>query len=404
MRFALLGDHPDGLSAALAFVATGQHELVAVCMADSAQSGLAGADLQPRIVTDIEELFADPDVEVVIVASSLDDRPAHLRRALQSERHVLCVHPADATPDTAYEAGMIQGDTGHILLPLLSGPSHPAIKHLANWLRAPACPIGSLRLIEIEWRVSGPLLAELGPKQNLVALPGWDILRTLLGEVAEIAAFAGGEEIAADQPVPLSGRSETGALFRILFIPHEPRSHLEIRCLGATGRASLTFANGWPAPATFSASNAQSATIQQEVWTTVSPWDGVIAEFEKRSGKPLRPHVAGTPAPPEEKSSMLSWQTETRCLELDDATRRSVERRRAILLEYPEASEEVGFKGTMTLVGCVVLWGILGVFMISLWIPWLQWTIVPILLIFLGMQSFRWLARREPPPIQQAPS
>ena len=126
--------------------------------------------------------------------------------------------------------------------------------------------------------------------------------------------------------------------------------------------------------------------------------------LEKRAGKPVQQHVAGSPPPPEEKSSMLSWQTETRCLELDDATRRSVERRRAILLEYPEASEEVGFKGTMTLVGCVVLWGILGVFMISLWIPWVQWTIVPILLIFLGMQSFRWLARREPPPIQQDPS
>ena len=45
-----------------------------------------------------------------------------------------------------------------------------------------------------------------------------------------------------------------------------------------------------------------------------------------------------------------------RCLELDDAARRSVARRRASALEYQEATEEAGFKGTMTLLGCGLLW------------------------------------------------
>jgi predicted dehydrogenase len=403
MRFALLGDHPDGLSAALAFVATGRHQLVSVCAAPGALSAFESAGSQPRTVDDVEDLLADPEVEMVIVASALDARPAELRRALQSERHVLCVHPADATPDTAYEAGMIQGDTGHILLPLLSGPAHPAIRHLASWLCGPDCPIGALRMLEIEWRLPGPLLAGLGPKHNLVALPGWDIVRTLLGEVAEIAAFAGSEEIAADQPVPLSGRSEKGVLFRLLFTPNEKQAQIHICCVGATGRATLSFDSGWPAPVLWRWT-AEDGKSGSETWSKVEVWAGVIEEFERRARSPLKQNVAGSPPPIEERRSQLSWQTETRCLELDDATRRSVERRRAILLEYPEASEEVGFKGTMTLVGCVVLWGILGVFMLSLWVPWLQWTIVPILIIFLILQSFRWLARREPSSIQQEPS
>jgi predicted dehydrogenase len=403
MQFALLGDHPDGLGAALAFVATGRHQLVAACAAPDAVRAFEYRGIQPRAHVDIEDLLADPEVEMVIVASPLEARPAELRRALQSERHVLCVHPADATPDTAYEAGMIQGDTGHILLPLLSGPSHPAVRHLTNWLRSPDCQLGALRMLEIEWRIAGPLLAGLGPKQNLVALPGWDILRTLLGEVAEIAAFAGSEEIVPDQPVPLSGRSEKGVLFRTLFTPNEKHAQIHISCVGASGRATLGFDAGWPAPAQLHWKNDQGET-GSERWAQVEVWSGVVEEFERRLGQPLKQHVAGSPPPPEERSSQLSWQTETRCLELDDATRRSVERRRAILLEYPEASEEVGFKGTMTLVGCVVLWGVLGVFMLSLVVPWLQWTIVPILLIFLGMQSFRWLARREPATIQQDPS
>ena len=107
----------------------------------------------------------------------------------------------------------------------------------------------------------------------------------------------------------------------------------------------------------------------------------------------------GTPkAPREDKGSRtLAWQVETRCLELDDAVRRSVARRRATLLEYPEASEEVGFKGTMTLVGCGVLWGSLLIFLAAAWFPWLLWTILPLLVLFLVLQSFGLLASRDRP-------
>src|SRR5206468_3648004 len=58
-------------------------------------------------------------------------RAAQLRRGLQSERHVLCVHPADPRPDLAYEAATIQGDTGYVLFPLLSEAQHPGIRRLA---------------------------------------------------------------------------------------------------------------------------------------------------------------------------------------------------------------------------------------------------------------------------------
>ena len=85
-----------------------------------------------------------------------------------------------------------------------------------------------------------------------------------------------------------------------------------------------------------------------------------------------------------------SWQEEVRCLELDDAVRRSVARRRASTLEYPEATEEVGFKGTMTLVGCGVLWGSLGLLILSRWFPWVGWVIVPVLVAFLLLQTLRW--------------
>src|SRR5262249_41180097 len=94
----------------------------------------------------------------------------------------------------------------------------------------------------------------------------------------------------------------------------------------------------------------------------------------------------------------LTWQDAVRCLELDGAVRRSVHYRRASALEYQEASEEVGFKGTMTLVGCGLLWGILFLLLLSAWPPFFGWLIVPLLVVFLGMQFLRWLIPQRQPP------
>jgi hypothetical protein len=69
------------------------------------------------------------------------------------------------------------------------------------------------------------------------------------------------------------------------------------------------------------------------------------------------------------------------------------------LLEYPEATEEVGFKGTMTLVGCGVLWACLLLLVFSHWVPWLGWAIAPVLIVFLGLQTLRWaIPRRDSTP------
>ena len=86
----------------------------------------------------------------------------------------------------------------------------------------------------------------------------------------------------------------------------------------------------------------------------------------------------------------LSWHDAIRAHELDDASARSLAKRRTSLLEYQEANEEVGFKGTMTLVGCGMLWALLVVLVISAYFPKLFWVTLPILLVFLALQLLRW--------------
>src|SRR5437588_4549424 len=103
MRFALIGNHPHGLELASALVESGRHQLIAYT-APSVPASYLQRWGSPRLVGDLEEVLADPAVEAVVVAGTPANRPVQLRRALQSERHVLCVHPADRTPDVAHEA------------------------------------------------------------------------------------------------------------------------------------------------------------------------------------------------------------------------------------------------------------------------------------------------------------
>ncbi|MCI0457555.1 MAG: hypothetical protein L0Z62_11345, partial [Gemmataceae bacterium] len=426
MRFALLGDHPDGLDMARALVESGRHELTVYSGPPVGAEFLRRWDIRPRPVGDLEEVLADPTIEALIVAGSPAHRPAQLRRALQSERHVLCVHPADHSPDTAYEAAMLQADTRRLLFPLLPDALHPAIRRLAELAQADA----PLRLIEIERCSAEALLLEHDIPGHKPGLPGWDVLRALGGEVGEVFGYAPEEELTPDQPLLLAGQFERGGLFQVTYVPHHPEPGLRIAVLGRFERIELLFPQGWPGPARLTRRDESGGQLE-ETWETWNPWPALVDEFEaaleaqraRRLGLrevSLEPALAGSaqpglsealtaagradaltdrPAPlprigPPER--VLHWQDALRCLELDDAARRSVTKRRASTLEYQEATEEAGFKGTMTLVGCGLLWGSLVLLILSRWVPWLGWGILPIFGFFLLLQLLRWVVPEKP--------
>jgi predicted dehydrogenase len=377
MRFALLGDHPDGLEMADALVASGRHQVLA-CTGRPPDAAVLrwGA----RRVADLEEVLADPAIEAVIVAGTAVNRPEQLRRSVQSERHVLCVHPPDQTPEIAYEASLIRNDTGCVLLPLLTAGLHPGVRRLAEFVRrdaAGASPVGDFRLLEVERAAAEEVLLNADVAGGKPSFPAWDLVRVLGGEVAEVSAFAAREEAAAGEPLLLAGRFEHGGLFRQTLLPRQGSSLLRLAVIGSRGRAELLLPLGLVGPAFLSWRDTDGET-REESWPRWDPWPTLVAGFEAA--------VATNPKP----GSMPTWEDTVRALELDDAARRSVEKRRTSLLEYPEASEEVGFKGTMTLVGCGVFWLVLLLLILSRWVPLLGWLIVPLLVGFLSLQLLRY--------------
>jgi predicted dehydrogenase len=386
MRFALLGTHPDGLEMASALVESGRHQLVVHTAAAASVEYRQRWGAEARSVSDLEEVLADPDVEMVLVAGSPANRPIQLRRALQSERHVLCVYPPDQTPDLAYEAAMIQGDTHKVLLPILPQALHPGIVRLAQMFRDTDGSLGIAHLLDLEQRASEQVLLG-GAMEHKPCFPGWDVLRAVGGEIAEVSAFARSEVITTDEPVLVQGRFEKGVLFRASYLRQRPGPRWRLTALGSRGQVELLFPHGWEGPA-FLSYHDEADELHEEAWDTWDPWPGMVTWFETALAK------ASTT-----EAVKPSWQDVLRGLELDDAARRSIERRRASVLEYPEPNEEVGFKGTMTLLGCGLLWALFLLLLVANWYPMLFWAVAPLLALFLGLQLLRWIvpARNQPP-------
>ena len=130
---------------------------------------------------------------------------------------------------------MIQQDTHHVLLPLLADAFHPAILRLGTFLK-PDSPLGAFRLLEVEHCSVGAVLLDAETVGHKPSVPGWDVLRALGGEVAEVSALASGEELEAGLPVLLAGRFESGGLFQVTLLPHQPEAQRQLHWLAARGR------------------------------------------------------------------------------------------------------------------------------------------------------------------------
>jgi myo-inositol 2-dehydrogenase/D-chiro-inositol 1-dehydrogenase len=377
MQFALLGDHPDAVSVALAVLASGNHRLGAADVHGAkALAHLAGnAEPPVDVSSDLEEILANPSVEAVIVGTALSVRAATLRRAMQSERHVLCVHPADQKPDVAYEAALIQGDTGKVLQPILFGALHPAVA-AARELLLPRGGAGSPRLIQID-RVWKPL-----PSMHDLWLPSWEVVRALGGEITELQGFAQTSGAAAAGTILLQGRFASTVLLHATLRPEQATPAGTFRIEAERGEIQLDHDGDWTARVRL-AWSSRGGIAREMLWESWNAGQAALRSFEEA--------IAG--GDQSIKPTSVTWRDETRALELDDAARRSMQKGRVSVLEYAEASPEQSFKGTMTLIGCGLIWLVFALYVASAWVLALGYLIPPLLLIFLVLQILRFVAR-----------
>jgi hypothetical protein len=211
------------------------------------------------------------------------------------------------------------------------------------------------------------------------------------------------------EPLLVTGRFLAGTLLQATWLPNQPHAFWRLALLSDQGRAELTFPDDWPGPATLRYRDAEGVQ-REETWPALNPWPALVETFDAAVAAWRSRRQAPQPGTVDnicltQPLGRLGWLDAIRALELDDATRRSLHRRRASSLDFQEATEEAGFKGTMTLVGCGLLWLSLLLLIFSIWFPMLGWAILPIFGLFLVMQFLGWAVPRKdgeqadkPPP------
>jgi hypothetical protein len=217
----------------------------------------------------------------------------------------------------------------------------------------------------------------------------WEPLRFLAGEVREVSALGvDGETLQPGDPLSVTGRFANGLIFQVLLSPSQAMAASKLTLRGSKGEACLTIDR------VGSEDSAQATVLQwqigeehgSETWNW-NPWPATVENFERFIGG---------------QASPISWLDATRCLELFEAVRQSVKRRRVIPMQYEEFSEAAGFKTVMTALGCLTL-VLVPVILVVLLItgaplaPWSLYLLLPLLLLFLLLQALGWIVPRENP-------
>jgi hypothetical protein len=139
----------------------------------------------------------------------------------------------------------------------------------------------------------------------------------------------------ANLGVQLSGAS--GVLVRWSIAPADAATGVRITVVCARGRAAIDFRDGAPLARVEWSTDAASGADD----LSANGGDHALARFAAR--------VRGEPVQPD-------WIDACRAVELADSIQRSLEKGRTVELHYEDYTEEGTFKGTMTSLGCGLLW------------------------------------------------
>ncbi|QDU64373.1 hypothetical protein Pan216_52630 [Planctomycetes bacterium Pan216] len=374
MKFVLLGSDPHTDS----FVRAAQdasHEMIAF-MADDGETPEVPSSA--RRLDGLADVVRLTDVGYAVLAGDFDYRAEQALALVRLEPMPLVLSvPLAEKPDVYYELGLYRVESKLPMLTLLPEAAHPGLAKLREWT-------GETSPQWMEWTL--PFDPE--QKGSLRFHEGWSWIRSLGGEIEEISA-TGGDESGGGSQLLVSARHQSGILTTIRWraLPSEGYG---FRLETTAGTIEGTFERGCQGPVTLiDRRGGQLRTETHEPFDVGPTW---VAEWEA-----LR-----------EKRDDEAWHRGLRQIELASATNESLERHRAVSLEYSDVSEQQSFRSIMTLTGCGMLMGLVLVVIVAAimtsmgvfgnWQPPIFLGILGVLALFCSLQLLGLLFRPAKPP------
>ncbi len=328
MNFGLLCDDPAAAPLLAAMQNHPVHRVTLVVLVSPHADALAAAVAGAQCVERWEELLTSSVVDAVIVGGTAPDVWDGARQ-LASAGIPLLVFPNLAAGDTVlYELSLIRDDRQVVLFPAWTHRFEAAVQQLSADWQAGIRP----QISYLEWE-RGIVCEESGVLTDRVIddllLRDADLLRCLCGEVDQVTSLRLGETAqgTAMQTVKLSGRQFPETTWSI-----KPSSEVVSRIQFQTSAGPIQL--DWDAA--------------RQTWHR----RGQAKEPEGSSELQLLETFARTVSRGEKS---VDWNDVLKAMEIVDAARRSLVRRRTIDLHHELLSERAIFKTQMAAMGCGVL-------------------------------------------------
>lgn len=381
-RLGLIGDHP--WARALLEAAQLQGGLLAACAGPQELTSWA-VRLAPDVVIGREAhtVLAHPEVDIIVLADVLPYRGDLLLEAVQLERAVLVLHPADLQVERYYIVQLALQERRFPVWPLMPHRFFAGLAQVFGSLRQ----AGDRGAWQLEAHVA---IADKSHPANAAATansatgilqvhPLWfwaDWLRWLGGEVAEVYVIAERTKLSTpDTPLTLTGRWQSGGQFVVRFAPDVAEGfHLQ------TPQGVLRWEGSTIAPGKHQW-HWQGATQQQSlggsngsVWEAYANW---LLQMGPAQGEPPQ------------------WSDAVAAAEIVQAAEESLRSRQAVTLLHQEYTESAVFKSRATTLGCGLVWLMLGLVMVSPLLPQALYLVPVLLVLCLALFAIGWVALRR---------
>ncbi|MBI2826183.1 MAG: hypothetical protein HYX69_16000 [Planctomycetia bacterium] len=380
MKLALLGADDDALVIARSVAESSEHELAWACELGAAAATVRSFAPSVQLAPHWETLVGGTVADAVIVARGAndDDRAEQLRKLVQAAVPLLIVHPVHDSMLIYYELDMIRRETGGVMLPCVPYRWHDGLARLDAIVRAGAASdVGATGQIVLDRAMATRTRALVEAQFARDAA----LLRALAGDLTSVSALApAGDETAAyaNLGVQLTGASGILVRWSVGPVEHVPGARLML--VGGSGKASLYL------PAAGEPSRLEIVRGGETRNESIPAWSPPAAAIAQ-----LQAAMAGRQAAP-------TWPDACRDVELAESIARSLAKGRTIELHNEEHSEHGTFKGTMTSLGCGLLWAVLVVFLVAAVLAKITGNalfayaphfILGVLVLFLAIQSLK---------------
>lgn len=347
MKFSVIGDIPAALPLMRQIEADASHQFAPCCLSGPLADAASRAGIPLRLESEPENAFLTPEVEVVILAFASTEETLRLTRAAsQAERHVVVVPPAEASTAFGFELHLLMDESSRAVIPIPGRMRLADLNQNADGLLPESVPNGIMSTVrQIVMDVSLP--DDQTDSLPMIQLEALDIVSALGLRYTQVTA--------------IESRATDGALIaRLLTLGTSasseqvlPPATITFRPAGSVAAASAEVAS--PSPA----ASGNPPDDSPEISLQIIQMDGTAIRPVVRPTPELLSRLMRLFGSRDACSGLLdSFST---ALELSDAARKSLVKRRTVDVYFDSGSERSVFKSQMTAIGCGVLtWTLLG--------------------------------------------